>query len=437
MNPHTIAPLVAGQAVSSVALGLAISVLAWIALRVATRLSSTARFAVLYSALVAIVALFFLRQPVAGSDAPHPAPFTLSPEWAFYLIIAWFVLAFAGIARIAVGLWRLRGLRRSFVSLNTSSLGPVLEERVRLSKRTVGLFHSPRVRVPAAIGFFRPAVVLPSWSLHELSADELKSAVLHELAHVDRWDDWTNLAQKLIRALLFFHPAVWWLDSMLALERELSCDDAVLAQTGSPDQYAQCLVSLAERSLLKRPLSLAQAAIGRIKQTALRLSRILDRQERKVSSAWKPALTALAAFSVLGLVGVRYIPQLVVFQAARSSEAMVASNHSSLAVVPAEMHGSASSVNNRSSAPAVHATKRSRTPLNRSGDLLARKLGRPSAVVTAAAKEPVTAQFMYVVMETRDYDAFGRVRVTTSVWRLRFTTSAPVGTENTAPPHST
>ena len=92
---------------------------------------------------------------------------------------------------------------------------------------------SDDVRVPTALGFFRPAVVLPSWTLRDLSPDELKVIVLHELAHLRRWDDWTNLAQKFVKAIFFFHPAVWWIDSRLALEREIACDDMVLEQTAN------------------------------------------------------------------------------------------------------------------------------------------------------------------------------------------------------------
>ena len=90
--------------------------------------------------------------------------------------------------------------------------------------------------------------------MQELSAVELNAILLHELAHLRRWDDWTNLIQKIVGAVLFFHPAVWWIEKKLALEREMACDDLVLAKTASPRAYAECLVSLAEKSLLRRGL---------------------------------------------------------------------------------------------------------------------------------------------------------------------------------------
>ncbi len=101
------------------------------------------------------------------------------------------------------------------------------------SPRPVKLCVSDRLRVPTAIGFTKPLVVIPSWTMEELSAAELNPILLHELAHLRRRDDWTNLVQKILGALLFFHPAVWWIEKKLALEREMACDDLVLASTTS------------------------------------------------------------------------------------------------------------------------------------------------------------------------------------------------------------
>jgi hypothetical protein len=168
--------------------------------------------------------------------------------------------------------------------------------------------------VPAAIGFFKPAVVIPTWSLEELSPAELNAVLLHELAHLQRWDDWTNLAQKLLRAVFFFHPAVWFVESKLSLEREMACDDVVLAATSSPRAYAECLVSLAEKSFVHRGLALAQAAVSRMRQTTLRVSQILDGNRPGTTGVWKPAVGLLAAFSVVTVVSVSQAPELVAFK---------------------------------------------------------------------------------------------------------------------------
>jgi hypothetical protein len=138
--------------------------------------------------------------------------------------------------------------------------------------------------------------------------------LLHELAHLRRRDDWTNLAQRIVRALLFFHPAVWWIGHSLSLEREMACDDFVLASNPNPRAYAQCLVSVAEKSFLRRSLSLAQAAVGRMQQTTQRVARILDANRPGATRVWKPAFALVAAFSAVCLISMPRAPRLVAFE---------------------------------------------------------------------------------------------------------------------------
>ena len=72
--------------------------------------------------------------------------------------------------------------------------------------------------MPSALGLWSPVIALPDWAFAELPASELAVILRHEFAHVRRWDDWTNLIQKIVRAVLFFHPAVWWIESRLSVE---------------------------------------------------------------------------------------------------------------------------------------------------------------------------------------------------------------------------
>jgi hypothetical protein len=185
--------------------------------------------------------------------------------------------------------------------------------------RQVKLLVSDDVRIPTALGFFRPAIVLPSWALRDLSQDELRAIVLHELAHLQRWDDWTNLAQKFVKALFFFHPAVWWIDSRLALEREIACDDIVLEQTANARIYAASLVSIAEKMIAEKmrmgsALALAQSALGRVKEVSQRVAQILDIKRERPNRGWRPALAMIGTLSVVTLMAMPYAPELISFQ---------------------------------------------------------------------------------------------------------------------------
>jgi bla regulator protein blaR1 len=308
--------------------GIAIGLFAWLLLRLVGRRNSSTRFAVWFSALVAIATL-----PMLGIAASHSVPpgriafaITVPSSWAFDVFIVWAAIAGVLLLRLGAGLLQLRKLRASYVAIDPAVLDPAIRARLQefQAVRPVALCHSNRISVPTAIGFLKPVVVLPSWTLQELSPTELNAILIHELSHLRRWDDWTNLAQQVLKALLFFHPAVWWIESQLALEREMACDDAVLAETGSPRGYAQCLVAMAEKSFLHRGLALAQAAVNRMRHTSLRVSQILDVNRSRATRVWKPALYSVAAFFVVCLVSFSHAPELVAFQE-RSPDTAIAS----------------------------------------------------------------------------------------------------------------
>ena len=186
-----------------------------------------------------------------------------------------------------------------------------------IASGSITIATSEYVRVPAAIGFWKRTIVLPAWALRELPAQDLNVILLHEFAHLRRWDDWTNLIQKIVRALFFFHPAVWWIEKRISVEREMACDDAVLAETANPQGYATCLVSLLEKNLshrlAQRRWSMAQAAVHRAREASLRLAQILDKNRPAATRVWKPALGMVGAFSVVCLMALPHAPQFVAF----------------------------------------------------------------------------------------------------------------------------
>ena len=78
-----------------------------------------------------------------------------------------------------------------------------------------------------------------------LDADELDRVLIHEWAHVQRRDDLVNILQIVVRIIAGWHPALWWIDRRLHIEREIACDEITVAVTGSAKAYAQCLLKLA------------------------------------------------------------------------------------------------------------------------------------------------------------------------------------------------
>lgn len=315
---QTIAELSGGRLINCVLAGTVIALLAWIVLRVTNCRNSGTRFAVWFSALLAIAGLSFVSFTAGGSGSrvadriPHIA---LPASWLWYAFLIWATVACFGLLRIAISLAQVWSLRWRSRELAKAEIDPLLLQTLNdFYSRRVKLCVSDDLRVPAAVGFVTPAVIIPRWALEELSAGELNAVLLHELGHLSRWDDWTNLAQKVLRAVLFFHPVVWWIDSRLTLEREMACDDLVLARTSDARGYAQCLVSVAEKSLLRTGLALALAAVSRMRQTTARLARILDPTRLNETRVSKPALAGVTAASLIAFVVLPHTPRLVVFE---------------------------------------------------------------------------------------------------------------------------
>lgn len=298
---HVAAHLVTLRVMQSLAGGSLVALLAAVVLA-RSRYSAPTRFAVWFAALVAIAAV----PAIAGgwvwtSTVVSGQPAVIVPDsWALYLLGAWVIISAWLLAGVARSLLHLRSIRKSCVEIDTSTLDPSIRETLgrHQVRRDVVLCVSTKVPVPTALGLMNPAVVIPDWLMHELSSEELNQILLHELAHLRRWDDWTNLAQQLIKAIFFFHPAVWWIEGKVALEREMACDEAVLAETSSPRLYAECLAKLAEKTFIQRSVVLAQAALGKLRQTTLRVTRILDPHRSVTRRSFTPAVSLVAVFAI-------------------------------------------------------------------------------------------------------------------------------------------
>ena len=315
MSFHWLASIAAERLLFSLGVGTLLAIIVWLLLRFFPQKDSRTSFAVWFATLVITAALPLLGLFAARGSGRSAAVVTVSAAWAVYIFIGWAIIAFVGLLRVAVALWQVRRLRRESSALELESLSPELGACVEEFKRSrsVKLLVSKRLEVPTAIGFVKPAIVLPEWLLKETPAAELKYILLHELAHLRRRDDWTNLAQQIVKAVLFFAPSVWWIERRLALDREMACDDAVLAQAGTARGYAECLARVAERSFMRRQLALAQAAVARVRQLTMRVAKILDPNRQQPARLWRPAVPVVVVVAGLCVFSASQGPTLIGF----------------------------------------------------------------------------------------------------------------------------
>jgi protocatechuate 3,4-dioxygenase beta subunit len=131
-----------------------------------------------------------------------------------------------------------------------------------------------------------------------LPTEYVTALLAHELAHVCRRDYLVNLLQRVAEALLFYHPAVWWVSGQIRVEREMCCDDIAVAAQGDPVLYARALAELDASRAAWRSLELAADGPSLIDRVRRLLGHTL--------SPWQllPGPGGLAAIAVLWLVGI-------------------------------------------------------------------------------------------------------------------------------------
>ncbi len=192
------------------------------------------------------------------------------------LLLVWVSAALIQFSRLALAFRNTARLRRSAilpaVALEEQWLKVLQACGVR---RPVTLRLSSAIGTPAVTGYFHPVVLLPAGVSDHLSGSELDQILLHELAHVRRYDDWAIGLQRLVEAVFVLHPLVHFLGKKLEFEREIACDDWVLS--GQPPRaYASCLAKLAEFCIAAPPPSLTSAALEHKSQLRRRIEMLLD-----------------------------------------------------------------------------------------------------------------------------------------------------------------
>jgi uncharacterized protein YjbI with pentapeptide repeats/beta-lactamase regulating signal transducer with metallopeptidase domain len=218
---------------------------------------------------------------------------------ALGIVVVWLAGASLGMATLFFSIARVRALKKNSSPLEgeLASDLPWLTEN-RASEREIYLRLSHEIETPVAVGFRRPVILIPTELIAVDGLRGIEELVMHEHAHLRRYDDWTNLAQRTIERLFWFNPLVWIVGRRIALEREIAADDAVVAQTGEAQHYAQSLWRLAREMRMPEHAIVAPGALFTRKQITIRIESLIA--ARKTIPSLGPAAAAgIGAASVL------------------------------------------------------------------------------------------------------------------------------------------
>jgi beta-lactamase regulating signal transducer with metallopeptidase domain len=303
-----------GALVSAIWQGALLAAVVFLVLRILPGLSAAARSVIWLNVFILLALLHILPVFTAGrtaltSTASHAV--RLDPRWSLAVAGLWLLASLVRIGQLAAGAVHLRRTsHRSLPVEPADELKPLLHH----NGHTVQLCASDDVARPSVLGFFRPRILLPPALLEELSEAELKQVILHEMEHLHRADDWTNLLQKLALVLFPLNPALAWVERRLCAERELACDDRVLHSGSGRKAYALCLAHLAEFALVRRGFSLILGAWERRPELVRRVQRILREPGRSMGR--RSALVTMGGLTTGALactLALAHAPQVVRF----------------------------------------------------------------------------------------------------------------------------
>jgi BlaR1 peptidase M56 len=152
------------------------------------------------------------------------------------------------------------------------------------------------VTTAAVLSWGAPVIAVAPSLLKTLDADELDRVLIHEWAHVQRRDDLVNILQIVVRIIAGWHPALWWIDRRLRIEREIACDEITVAITGSAKAYAQCLLKLSSLRGASPALRTAPAVFTPAGLRA-RVIKIVS-PHASIAPAWSRSIAAASVISL-------------------------------------------------------------------------------------------------------------------------------------------
>ncbi|HYC73387.1 M56 family metallopeptidase [Brevundimonas sp.] len=309
---YGLAPALASALLHSLWQGAVLAVAAGLTLRTMRRTSAAWRHAAAMVFLVAMLLApalqfvgFWMRPTAELYDSLMPA--MTQPRLAGGV----FVQESSPVAALVVLIW-LAGvalmLMRHLVAIRAltrmerapwAPLPTPWPARVERLRRALSIGRDVAVRLtdavpgPCTARLLKPVIWLPLSMLTRTPTDQIEALLAHELAHIARRDWLWNGLQCVVEALLFYHPAVWWLGRRIRQEREHACDDLAVAAGGDAVALAEALMGLECGRSASPGLVLAAGRDSLLQ----RVSRLLSGPpSRGRWGAW----AALGAFAVSG-----------------------------------------------------------------------------------------------------------------------------------------
>ncbi len=234
-----------------------------------------------------------------------------------FIVLVWLLLFIMRSVRLMGSLVYIHRARHRFVYQPSEYwAGKVDElcEKLQLN-RAVRLLESGYVKMPMVIGHLKPIILVPMGLIAGLPAGQVEAILLHELAHIRRYDYAVNFLQTITETIFCFNPGLLWMSSVLRDERENCCDDIALAQTKNKKEFVEALISFKEHALYGSRYQVAFP--GKKNHLLNRVSRIISNKNRALGLSEKTSFVAgaiilMAMMATAAISGSRHIRDTIV-----------------------------------------------------------------------------------------------------------------------------
>ena len=224
----------------------------------------------------------------------HHMPTSARITWRAVLFLLWLF----GVCVFLV----LLGRRARYVRDLLAASSPADEGTERLLeqccrqigwRRHVGLRLTDAIPSPAVCGFYKPTVLIPVRLLKKLSPERLRSALIHEIAHIKRGDLWVNGLQTLVQVAYFYNPFVWFANAMIRRVCEEAVDETVLVTLGGDaEDYSDTLLDISEMVFGRTALGLRLIGVAESRRS-------LKRRIKHMLTRPVPQSAKIGAFSTI------------------------------------------------------------------------------------------------------------------------------------------
>ena len=204
---------------------------------------------------------------------------------------------------LLIGAYGLRRLRRDASPLEPLPAG-VRDARARIGAHAE-MYVSRRVSGPITFGLVRPVVLFPP-NVSTLPVHVQEAITCHELLHVKRRDWLHEIVEELVRAVLWFHPAIWWLIGRIRLSREQVVDQEAIRLIESRERYVEALLTVANSG--SRPRFVPASPFLRRHLLKKRVARILQETAMSTRRLIASFTVSAAALAVAATFAVRSFP---------------------------------------------------------------------------------------------------------------------------------